>query len=127
MHPVVSATLVMAFSIAIVGLVTSFGLPLIQEKTDALEYEADCRTVDLLAEVVIDISDDPIGSTKGVDIELQTGSVDFYENRIVYSSQEGTYERDFESIMFNDFSVDSGKTHVTFTKISSHELHVNLE
>jgi hypothetical protein len=126
MQPVVSAVLVMAFSIAIVGMVVSFGLPLVEEKTQQMKFESGCGETDKLAYLALDVSDDPIGSSKAVRVDLGRGQARFSENLLIYRLDGFEYTLNFGETKFNTIEI-TGKKQVQITKTSGRELHVNIE
>jgi len=127
MHPVISAVLIMAFSIAIVGMVISFGTPLLQSKKEALEIESGKTIVNRLIEVINDLSDDPISSSKQADIEFSAGDITFESGTITFSSSAGKYSKSFDGLSFNDIVINPGKYKLVMTKLSAHEILVSIE
>ena len=127
MHPVVSAVLIMAFSIAIVGMVVSFGMPLLESRKQSLDFEAGKNAVNALSAYIIDLSDDPVSSSKYAEVDFGAGIIEFSEDSISYNQEHKNYNRTFDSLSFNKIRVYPGRSRVKITKMSPHELHVSLE
>ncbi|MBN2095419.1 MAG: hypothetical protein JW727_05200 [Candidatus Aenigmarchaeota archaeon] len=127
MHPAVSATLIMAFSISIVGLVLSFGLPLIEDKTNGLDIEGGKSAVNHLSEVMLDLSDDPIGTSREVDLAFSKGHIVLSGSELCFILGEERYCRTFSGLNFGELDIPSGQRRVNLEKVSSREIHVTLE
>jgi hypothetical protein len=127
MHPVISAVLIMAFSIAIVGMVVSFGMPLIESKKQALDLENGRTLVNQISAAVDDLADDPITSSKYAEIDFGSGYLEFSGHDVSFHVGSLDYTRSFDGADFNKLIVNPGRSSVKMTKISIREIHVNLE
>jgi hypothetical protein len=127
MHPVISAVLIMAFSIAIVGMVVSFGTPLLESKKQALEYESGRTAVNSISETLNDLADDPVSSFKYAEADFGSGYVEFNGSEISYYGGGANYTRSFAGSDFNKLDINPGRNRIRMTKISSREIRVNLE
>lgn len=126
MHPVVSAVLIMAFSITIVSLVLDFGFPLIEEKKQELEFEHGKNLVSFFSISVSDLLDEPINCSKEQEIDFSNGLLEFSDNTISFSLYTHHYNKTFENVGFNKIEIPAGKTKIKLTKTSKNEIKVKI-
>jgi hypothetical protein len=124
MNVVVSAVLVMAFSIIVVGLVIQFGYPLIQEHKQELEFEQGKNLVNFLSFTISDLISEPINSSREIEIELKKGSLKISTNTISFSVGYKEYNKTFDKIQFNEIEIPNGKIKVQLTKISRDKIKI---
>jgi hypothetical protein len=127
MHPVVSAVLIMAFSIAIIGMVVSFGVPLLESKKQSLDFASGETAINHIAEVVSDLADDPVSSSKYADVEFASGRLEFEGSAVSFFMSSSEYSKTFDGSEFNKLDVYPGKSRLKMTKISVHEIHIDIE
>jgi len=127
MNVIISAVLIIAFSISIVGTILLFGLPLIEEKKAELEFEHGKNVVNFLSITISDLISEPINSSRKIQIEFKTGILKFSNNSIYFSTEYKTYNKTFEKIKFNKIEIGPGKTNLEFKKISKNEVKIILQ
>lgn len=127
MNVVVSAVLIMAFSIIIVGMVIQFGYPLIQEHKQELEFEQGKNLVNFLSISISNLLDEPINSSKELEIEFLKGLLKFSNNTISFSLSYKKYNKTFENTKFNKIELPPGKTKIKLTKIGKDEIKVEIK
>ncbi|MCK4429259.1 MAG: hypothetical protein KAU95_02695 [Candidatus Aenigmarchaeota archaeon] len=126
MHPVISAVLIMAFSITIVSLVFQSGFPMIEEQKQEWEFEQGKKIVNLISVSVSDLLDEPIGSFKELEMGYSKGSLKFSNNTISFSAHLRDYNRTFKKVIFNNLEIPPGKIKLKLTKISKNEMKVEF-
>lgn len=126
MHSVISAALLMVVSITMVAMVVSFGAPILERDKADMNFEEGKNSVNYLSGSVIDLSDDPIYSSKYADIEFGSGFIEFEGNTLSYTQEPIYYNRTFDGLEFNDLRVYPGRNHIKLTKTSVHEIQVSL-
>ncbi len=127
MHPVVSAVLIMAFSITIVSLVLQFGYPLIEKQNQGLEFEHGKNLVNFFSISVSDLLDEPINSSREQEIEFSNGLLKFSDNTISFSVYFKNYNKTFENVEFNKIEIPAGKTKIKLIKVSKNEIKVEVK
>jgi len=126
MNPVISAVLIIIFSISIITLVLNFGLPLINQQKLDIDFQNGKNIVNKL---IIDIStllSKPINSSIEKEIELSNGLIKFSNNTISYILSLETYNRTLDNIIFSNISIYKGKTKLKLTKISRNFIEVKI-
>ena len=126
MNPVVSAVLIIIFSITILGLVVNLGLPILDEKKSEIEFQRGRNIVNLLSVEISNLMSKPINSSIEREIEFSSGILEFSDNKISFSTTFDTYERTFEDIQFSNLTVLSGKTKLRLTKKSRNFVDVEI-
>ena len=126
MNPVVSAVLIIIFSITILGLVVNLGLPILDEKKSEIEFQRGRNIVNLLSGEISNLMSKPINSSIEREIEFSSGILEFSDNKISFSTTFDTYERTFENIQFSNLTVLSGKTKLRLTKKSRNFVDVEI-
>jgi len=126
MNPVVSAVLIIIFSITILGLVINLGLPILDEKKSEIEFQRGRNIVNLLSGEISNLMSKPINSSIEREIEFSSGILEFSDNKISFSTTFDTYERTFENIQFSNLTVLSGKTKLRLTKKSRNFVDVEI-
>lgn len=126
MNPVVSAVLIVTFSITILTLVVNLGLPILDEKKSEIEFQRGRNIVNLLSIEITNLMSKPINSSVEREIEFSSGILEFSDNKISFSTTFDTYERTFENIQFPNLTVFSGKTKLKFTKKSRNFVDVEV-
>jgi len=126
MNPVVSAVLIIIFSITILSLVVNFGLPILDEKKSEIEFQRGRNIVNLLSVEISNLMSKPINSSIEREIEFSSGILEFSDNKISFSTTFDTYERTFENIQFSNLTVLSGKTKLRLTKKSRNFVDVEV-
>jgi hypothetical protein len=127
MHPSVSAALIIAFSTAIVGMVVLFGIPILESKKQALDFENGHTSVNRISEVIADLKDDPIYSSKYADVNFASGCIKFNQDTVSFYMDSLSANQTFEGTSFNKFDIYPGRSRVKMTKFSLHEIHVTIE
>lgn len=127
MHPVISAVLIMAFSIAIVGLVVSFGEPILENKKQSLDIENGRTQVNRISDVVNDLADDPVSSSKYAGVNFRSGYIEFNGDEVSFYLSSSNYTRNFDGMEFNKLDINPGNNKIRLTKISAHEIHASLD
>ena len=126
MNPVVSAVLIIIFSITILSLVVNLGLPILDEKKSEIEFQRGRNIVNLLSVEISNLMSKPINSSIEREIEFSSGILEFSDNKISFSTTFDTYERTFENIQFSNLTVLSGKTKLRLTKKSRNFVDVEV-
>jgi len=126
MNPVVSAVLIIIFSITILSLVVNLGLPILDEKKSEIEFQRGRNIVNLLSVEISNLMSRPINSSIEREIEFSSGILEFSDNKISFSTTFDTYERTFENIQFSNLTVLSGKTKLRLTKKSRNFVDVEV-
>ena len=126
MNPVVSAVLIIIFSITILSLVINLGLPILDEKKSEIEFQRGRNIVNLLSVEISNLMSKPINSSIEREIEFSSGILEFSDNKISFSTNFDTYERTFENIQFSNLTVLSGKTKLRLTKKSRNFVDVEI-
>jgi hypothetical protein len=127
MHPVVSAVLIIAFSTAIVGMVVSFGTPLLESKKQALDFESGRTVINRISETVADLADDPVASSKYTDVNFASGYIEFNQDTVSFYMDSLSANQTFEGVKFNKFDLYSGRSRIKLTKLSVNEIQVGME
>ncbi len=126
MNVVVSAVLIIAFSILVVGLVLQFAVPLIQEHKQELEFQHGKDIVNFLSITTSNLISEPINSSRKIEIEFKRGILKFSNNVISISTVTQNYNKTFDKIQFNEIEVQPGKTKVELIKTGKNEVKVLL-
>ncbi|MGC9310889.1 MAG: hypothetical protein ACP5E4_04180 [Candidatus Aenigmatarchaeota archaeon] len=126
MHPVISAVLIMAFSVAVVSLVVSFGMPVLEDRAREMDMSLGRQAVDNIALLVSDLEDDPIGSQKSLIVEFKKGTVSFSGSNILYELEGETYGRELSGAQFNGLVINPGRATIKLTRTSTTNILAEL-
>lgn len=126
MNVAVSAVLIIAFSIMIVGMVLQFGSPIIQEHRQELEFEQGKSLVNFLSITISDLLSEPISSSRELELEFRDGILKFSNHTLSFSSDYGIYNKTFEKINFNNLEIPYGKTNIKLTKTDKDEIKIEI-
>ena len=126
MHPVISAVLIMAFSITIVSLVFQSGFPMIEEQKQEWEFEQGKKMVNLISASVSNLLDEPIGSSKELELGFSKGSLKISNNTISFSAHFKNCNKTFQKVSFNNLEISSGEIKLKLTKISKNEIRAEF-
>jgi hypothetical protein len=124
MNPVVSAVLIIAFSISILTLVLNFGLPILDEKKAEIEFQRGKNIVNSLSVEISNLLSKPVNSSIEKEIEFYAGILEFSNSTISFSTTFDTYNRTFQNIQFTNLTIFSGKTKLKLIKKSRNFIEV---
>ncbi len=125
MNPVVSAVLIMAFSVSIVALALNLGLPLIDEQKNDLEFQHGKNLVNSISTDISNLLDKPVNSSFQKKIEFSNGELELSNHTIEFTLGQRTYNRTFPYTQFSNLTLLSGKNNLTFTKTSIYFIEIN--
>ncbi len=124
MNVAVSAVLVIAFSLSAVGMVIHYGVPLIQEQKQKMDFEQGKNTVNYISLSVSDLISEPINSSRILELELREGKIEFTDNKISFYLGYQEYNKEFSKIRFTETSIAVGETKIRLTKKLRDEIEV---
>jgi hypothetical protein len=126
MDSVVSAALVFAFMITISAVIINFGLPLIDQYKQELNFQNGKNIVNSLSIDISDLLDKPINSSMVREIHFSEGVLKFQNNIISYSSSLDEYNRTFQNIQFTNTTLFTGTYNLKLTKESRNFIEIKI-
>ena len=126
MNVEVSAVLIIAFSIVVVGMVIQFGNPLVEEHRQELDFEQGKSLVNFISIIVSDLISEPLNSSRELKLELKKGYLSFSDNQVSFSTGIYTHTKNFNNIFFNDIELPEGNINLKLTKVGINNIRVEL-
>ena len=134
MDVVVSAVLVFMVSLSIVGLVIHYGVPLMHEQMQEMDFEQGKNMVNYISLSVSDLISEPINSSRIIELRLRKGNIKLLDNKIsFYMATDGgsnsgyqEYNKEFSNIRFTEIDIPTGETKIRLTKKLKDEMEVEI-
>jgi len=134
MDVVVSAVLVFMVSLSIVGLVIHYGVPLMHEQIQEMDFEQGKNMVNYISLSVSDLISEPINSSRIIELRLRKGNIKLLDNKIsFYMATDGgvgsgyqEYNKEFSNIRFTEIDIPTGETKIRVTKKLKDEMEVEI-
>ncbi len=126
MNVVVSAVLVLVLSLSVVGMVMQYGIPIIQEQKQEMDFEQGKNIVNYISFSVSDLISEPINSSRIIELNLRKGKIEFLDNKISFYLGYQEYNKEFSKIKFSEIDIPVGEIKVRLTKKLKDEIRVEL-
>jgi len=126
MNVVVSAVLVLVLSLSVVGMVMQYGIPLIQEQKQEMDFEQGKNIINYISFSVSDLMAEPINSSRILELTLRKGKIEFLDNKISFYLGYQEYNKEFSKIKFTEMDIPVGDIRIRITKKLKDEIGVEL-
>jgi len=124
MNPVISAILLISFSIIITGFAFKIGMPLTEKHLSEIQFENGKQVVNYISYYIVDIEDDPVNSSKMIKIPKFSGIIYFSDNNLIYTTGFKTINRSYNS-EFNNYTIFGGDQVIKIKKTGKNRINIS--